>query len=437
MYRRNYSRKKGNRHMKRALLAAIVLAACTTTDSAQTDASKLAALTSREARWNEDLDYLARELPARHKDFYKLIAKKKFKSQMQTLKSEMPQLSDAEVILRLMRTTASLGVAHTTVRGPTGTLAFGRYPLVMYWYSDGLGVFAATQEYRQAIGAHVVGIGSMTPEQVEAAVAPYISRENDAWLHDTSPRLMATPEVLKSLKIAKPDGTVRLSLIQPDGTPLILEVAPARPSVLRQLIFPWEALHLPMPLCHKHPNASYWYEFLPATQTLYIQYTKCRDDPDQPFEQFVRELFAFADSNPVERVIVDLRTNGGGASSVIRPLIAGLKSRPALTARGHLYALIGRSTFSSGVFAAVDLRDQAGAILVGEPTGGKPNSYGDTPSFKLPNSQLEVRYCTKYFRLIKRGNPPSLMPDMPVTLSLADVLANRDRALELALRHGP
>jgi hypothetical protein len=423
--------------MKRALFAVIVLVAWLTAGCTQPDASNSAALTPREARWNEDLDYFARELPAQHKDFSKLISRGEFRTEVQALRTELPQLSDAEVILRLTRITAGLGVAHTFVRSPTGTLAFGGYPLQMYWYSDGLGVLAATQEYRQAIGARLVGIGSMTPQQVETAVAPYISRENDAWLHKMSPNLMATPEVLQTLKIAEPDGRVRLSLVQPDGTPLTLEVTPLRPDAGERLILAWNAMHLPAPLSHKHPDASYWYEFLPRTQTLYIQYSQCQDDRDRPFETFVREVFAFADSNSVERVVVDLRENGGGSSAIIKPLIAGLKARPSLCAKGHLYALMGRSTMSSGLFAALDLHNEVGAILVGEPTGGKPNCYGEMRSFKLPNSQLDVCYAIKYFRLVERGDPPSLEPDIPVTLSLADVLADRDPALEAAMHHTP
>jgi C-terminal processing protease CtpA/Prc len=119
------------------------------------------------------------------------------------------------------------------------------------------------------------------------------------------------------------------------------------------------------------------------------------------------------------------------------PLVEGLKLRPALNAKGHLYALIGRSTFSSGLLAAIDLKREASAILVGESTGGKPKSYGEMRSFKLPHSQLEVTYCTKYFHLMHDTDPPSLNPDLPAAIALTDFLADRDPALETALRHLP
>jgi hypothetical protein len=146
-------------------------------------------------------------------------------------------------------------------------------------------------------------------------------------------------------------------------------------------------------------------------------------------------VFAYADSHPVRRVIVDLRLNGGGSSSVIEPLLDGLGSRPALTARGHLYAFIGAQTFSSGLMAAMDLHNRLHAILVGGPTGNKPNHYGEQLNFSLPNSGLLVHYASKHFHLMPNADPPTLAPDVPVPYSLQDFLSGRDPVLEAALQH--
>lgn len=405
--------------------------------TAETNVTMSTARRSREARWKEDLDYFAQELPARHKDFFKLITKERFDEAMRELQREIPRLSDAEMILRLKRLAASLGVAHTGVGWPSGNLAFSRYPLLLFWYSDGLGVFAATSEYRDAIGCRVEAIGSLKPEQVEKAVAPCISRENNAWLHNQSPSFICIPEVLQHLNIARADGRVQFLLTKLDGNPLTLEFAPASGGNPAPWILPWNALPMTIPLCHKYPALPYWYEYLPETRTVYIQYRVCENAPNFPFAAFARGLFAFADSHPVGRVIVDLRSNSGGDSAVIKPLLQGLKSRPALHGRGHLYALIGRGTFSSGLLAAFDLKREAGAILVGESTGGKPNGYGEMHSFKLPNSQLVVTCCVKYFHLVDGADPPSLDPDLPAAIALKDFLAGRDPALETALHHLP
>jgi hypothetical protein len=68
--------------------------------------------------WREDLHVYATELPAKHCDFRKLIPRERFIKEVAELASAVPDLSDQQMVLRLMRLTASLGVAHTRVFWP-------------------------------------------------------------------------------------------------------------------------------------------------------------------------------------------------------------------------------------------------------------------------------------------------------------------------------
>jgi hypothetical protein len=395
---------------------------------------------TRVSHWREDLDFFAKELPAKHKEFYTLIPKNKFDHAVADLDREVPQLSDVEIILRLTRLVASVGVAHTSVQPPSGTEnhAFQVYPLQMQWFSDGLALLAAEPKYREAVGARVVRIGSMKPEQVEAALAPYISSENSGHLHICSEKFMRRVELMQHEKIADAAGHLQVTCAKSDGNEITLDIAPPAPGEASPyLLTAARAFQIPTPFCHKQPKAYYWYEYLPDTRTLYIQYSRCLDEPGNPFADFVKKLFAFADSQTIDRVIIDLRFNGGGSSPLAKPLFEGLKSRPPLTAKGHLYTLIGRHTFSSAMFAAVELHNDLHAVLVGEPTGNKPNHYGQMETFELPNSKLKVSYSTKHFHMIRNADPSTLKPDIPVPCSLEDYMAGRDPVMDAVLRRSP
>jgi C-terminal processing protease CtpA/Prc len=135
----------------------------------------------------------------------------------------------------------------------------------------------------------------------------------------------------------------------------------------------------------------------------------------------VRELWA---SPRVERVVVDLRWNGGGDSQVFQPFIREIRKT-----RFKPHVLIGPGTFSSGVLNAWQLRKKTGATLVGEPTGGKPNCYGDVRLLKLPSSGIQVAYSTKYFRLVPEDTP-SLMPDITIEPSFEDYVRGSDPVLD-------
>ena len=388
----------------------------------------------RSQKWSQDLDLLAREFPSRQLDFQKLYPAKKFETELQAIKKDISVSSDAEIVMRLKRLVASAHVGHTAVQFPKGEMAFHRIPLVLSWYSDGLVVTDATAEYNQALGARVSRIGGMPAAQVEAEVAPYISYENELWLHLSSPRYMTIYELLAHLHLSRTDGRVDFVLVKLDGSNLSLTVVPVEWSAKTTLITAVDALHLPVPLFRKQPGSYYWYEYLADSQTLYLQYNVCADDPKLPFQEFSNGLFTFADAHPIQRTVVDLRFNQGGNSRVIGPLLEGLKARKNLSAQGRLFALIGRATFSSGFLAALNLRNDLHAILVGEPTGEKPNSYGEVRELVLPNSGLVVTYSTKFFRFVKYADPPFYAPDIQVTRSLADLLAGRDPVLDAAMK---
>ncbi len=391
----------------------------------------------RASHWQADLDYFAREFPARQIDFATLTPRPRFDQEVAELRRQVPQLSDQEIGFSLMRIVASLGVAHTSIAfGSISAIgATHSYPVEVQWFSDGLAVVAVAPQYQPALGCRVMRLGAKTPEQVEAALAPYIPHENDAYLHFQSPRYMTLVELMQHEQIVDRSGRLPLTCAKADGTEFTLEIAP-EPSAKarREMVRAGAVLHIPGELCQKHPDAFYWYEYLPDTHSLYIQYNKCRNDPGNPFTNFVSNLLAFADGHPVQRVIVDLRFNGGGSSSVLRPLIEGLQARPALLAKGHLYTLIGSETFSSGLMAAVDFHDRLHAILVGGPTGNKPNHCGEQQSFELPNSKLLVHYSTKHFILVPNADPSTLAPDVAVPVSLNDFLIGRDPVLETVLR---
>jgi hypothetical protein len=78
---------------------------------------------------------------------------------------------------------------------------------------------------------------------------------------------------------------------------------------------------------------------------------------------------------------------------------------------------------------AVDLRQQLRAVLVGEPTGARPNQYQESGGFILPNSRLRVNVSTRYYRF-QEEDTPGVLPDYHIAPSWDDWLSGRDSVLE-------
>jgi hypothetical protein len=83
----------------------------------------------------------------------------------------------------------------------------------------------------------------------------------------------------------------------------------------------------------------------------------------------------------------------------------------------------------------LDLKKKTEAVFYGEPTGGKPNHYGEIETLTLPYLKLGVSYSTKYFQFVE-GDDPCLTPDVLVELTLDDYRALRDPVLDAILAKG-
>jgi C-terminal processing protease CtpA/Prc len=189
-------------------------------------------------------------------------------------------------------------------------------------------------------------------------------------------------------------------------------------------------------------RAPYGHKLLEDSRALYVWYDTCADAGDAKVSTFcedaLRALDAGLAANPpaIERVVIDLRRNGGGNSLLFAPMIEGLARREGINQKGKLYALIGRRTFSSAMMNAYQLTSATKCLLVGEPTGGTPNGYGEVKQFRLPNSKLVVQYSTKLFKGPKPGD--AVMPDIAADADAASYFdPKRDAVLEAAIGHRP
>src|SRR3989442_15208168 len=76
------------------------------------------------------------------------------------------------------------------------------------------------------------------------------------------------------------------------------------------------------------------------------------------------------------------------------------------TAKGHLFVITGRLTFSAAMNLASRLEHETHATFVGEPTGSRPNHYGEAVTLTLPASGITARGSTPYLPNSKPNEKP-------------------------------
>ena len=257
-----------------------------------------------------------------------------------------------------------------------------------------------------------------------------ISHENDAWLKQQFSGYAMYADVLKTVGVIASLDSARWTFETLGGERFSLDIATIPQGSISGIGLPDGQGF--KPLYQQNTAQNYWYTYIESTRTLYFAYNRCTDSPDRPLSQFTQELFGVFDASPVDRLVIDLRNNPGGDSSVFSPFLTALQARQYRFAGGtKKIVIIGRRTASSAVMNAISLKGQPYTVLVGEPTGGKPNSYGETQNLALPNSGATLIYSTKYFT--QPITTDSVMPDRSVKFYSRDYFARHDPFLAAAL----
>ncbi|HEY0459967.1 MAG TPA: hypothetical protein VGC97_12585 [Pyrinomonadaceae bacterium] len=378
-------------------------------------------------KWREDLRFLASELPKRHKNAFHRITRAGFEKMVAELDAKIPTLSNVEIVMGLARIVAHIGDGHT---GLGWGWAFQRVPFSVFWFGKELRVVQVSKELPRLNGARLVKIGGVPVEKVYERARDYISQgESEQFVLNASTYLFTYPVWLKTAGLAKDDGAAVYEFTDAKGKKFSLAIKTLPRGAVKDWLVPYKQT----PLHLQKPDAPFYFEYLPGAKTVYVNF---RWYPRRAeFRKFSAELFDFIDKTPVEKLVFDLRQNGGGDFTRGRDFfIKPLKERKKFMERGRLFVLAGRVTFSAGMSNTADFRNDLKAIIVGEPTGARPNGYQENRGFSLPNSHLTVSYSIEFYKF-SDTDTPGILPDHRIEPDWQSFAAGRDPALEWILAY--
>jgi hypothetical protein len=190
------------------------------------------------------------------------------------------------------------------------------------------------------------------------------------------------------------------------------------------------------PLYRQHTDRNYWAVVIDNGMTLYFQYNSCMEDPKQPSKEFFAQLKPMMADTQVQRIVLDMRFNSGGFTSILSPWIEEIR-QSRFNKKGRLYVIVGRATFSAAMEASNHLHDRTAAIFVGEPTGARPQFKLRRGDFPLPYFGIRVSYANGTESANLTG--PTLIPDIQTGLTFSEYMKGLDPALNaiLAIRPMP
>ena len=420
----------------------VLFLTCTSQVDHNVQTSSVVATKPTAADWQSDLRFLQQTV---HKDYsflFKNIKATEFDAEVEKLYKAIPSMKEHEVLGGFARIVSSFKYGHTNIGWRESPVKYRVVPVNFYWFSDGLYVEGADKKHADIIGAKLVSVEGMPVMNALEALKPLVPVENDQYFKAYGLDMLNIPEALNAQKVSKELKTSVTYTFEKDG------------KKFDKTIDAIEAFRLPRdygfakqnenwmsarnqassPYYIKNLDKVYYYEYLPETKTVYVRHSQIQDDKEESIPAFYKKVFEFIDKNDVEKLVLDVRLNGGGNNYKNKPIVTGIIENKKINKPGKFFVIIGRRTFSACQNLVNELSNYTNAVFVGEPTSENINFYGDNRRIELPKTKLPVFLSFAWWQDKPQWeNAPWLAPALAVEMSFDDYRLNKDPVLEACL----
>lgn len=199
---------------------------------------------------------------------------------------------------------------------------------------------------------------------------------------------------------------------------------------------------------------SYDYVINSDKKSIILNYNACYESMDKDSVTFFKELsekiIRQKQDGNLDRIIVNVRRNGGGYRVVLRPFLNFLSEFFKENKDVNLIILSDRPTVSAGLVAILDLRNSnKNSVVVGMSPGGGLKFAGGQLAEYMPNSKIGFGFSTMYTSQPRHagyegdGTEPEtteeeysrnmLIPDIRAFKTIEDYENKTDSVMERAL----
>ena len=387
--------------------------------------------------------------------------------------------------VELNRWLALLQDAHTFVMLDDTSL----YPFTLRYYEGSFYFRSLPDSVPDCMGKELIAMNGRAVDSLIQELMVYVPSENQVKACITGSFFMNHKAFLNALGIDT-DRDIRFMFADGDEVrlPSSLDKGAAGSHQVKQVLHPVTArrnkpFHYQIigDTCYFQFNAmidrfSYWQ----GCRLMQVSPDKAVEDSLPLFADFLDEMACAMAVHNVNRLVIDMRYNGGGNSVLgdvlleflgvslqdIRPfrsyirvsdflqtyypalfirdkyesmrgklveqnqvmndLAAGMP-KPSSRFHGEVTFIQGQNTFSSANYLLTLIKDNALFPIIGTPTSQKPTCFGDVLCVKLPYTQTKGYISHSYFvRPDEQNQETSLLPDSLIRTLLKDWLNGKD-----------
>ncbi|HVP36349.1 MAG TPA: S41 family peptidase [Terriglobales bacterium] len=438
------------------------------------------------AQLKADLDFMFETLEAVHPNLYAYTNVSVIKKERENVKLRLNRpMTRIEFYKELAPLVALLKDGHTSVYSPYEEWEqYKKQGGLLFPFAVEI---TASHTYIQAnystdtsitTGTELLSINGKSIQEIGTELTSYISGERQAFKN----QLLSNGFGYRLWSTYRWEGPFEVSIKTKRELPYFTKV----PGITI------EDLKIKLNQTKKQKPEYYTYRYLPEFRAGLIDFLSFSDY--NRFKEFLEKTFTQMKAEGAENLIIDIRKNGGGNSTLGDLLLTYLTDKPfnqisqmdikvskqikhyyrhflpwyirwlplqwihpfgrklwstpeggiatweekpvkpktnKLLFTGKTYVLIGSNTFSSASMFASAVKDYQIGTLIGEETGGLATSYGDVYSFDLPDTRISVGVSHKRFvRPNGQDDGHGVLPDYEASENPEDMDKGIDTVLE-------
>ena len=416
--------------------------------------------------WKSDLINLRNELPFKHSDLFFNMPKEAYEDEINQLIKLSSKISDDAMMIKICQLIVKLGDSHTSAnisnRIPNIFL-----PIYPNMYDEGIFILGVSDGDQAILGNKLVAINDFPMARITDSLSSLFVAENEGMFKNNVVKWLIYFPILQHFGFCTSEK-ITITSENYYGIPTS--------TVIRAKEFDsvdpddWDYVRFSDRNKVRRPYTKNIFDqkYIKKDSTYFIIYNKCTgreielvnaimdsmeyktncnlklgtktkdkviQKPPLPYFRVFRDsILMTLKTKPIRKIVFDLSQNGGGVASQGSKLIELMSEILSKDSLIKVYVIVSRKTFSAGIIHAMELKRTCNAIIIGEATSGKPNFFGATESYYLPQSCLRINYA-KSFRKTTENESNTLMPDIVFPMKFQNIISGIDPIYEYIKNH--
>lgn len=393
--------------------------------------------------WQEDLRYMQQTINDNYAFLFVKTTKELFNTEVEKLHKAIPNLQQHEIIVGISKLLALFEYGHTNLSYNQQSFQFAQFPFNLYEFNDGIYIQGTKTNYAKALGGRVLAVEGKPIAEVLEAIKPTVEMENEQFFKAYGINNIRYPEILHTQKItASLQDEITITLekegeifnqsfaVMPKGN----RVPTHRGFVAQSNNWLDARDQRATPLYLQNLDKIYSATYLEKDNTMYVRHSRIKDEEGERTKDFYARVFRDIATKNIDKLIIDLRLNGGGNNYLNKDVIKSIVKADKINKVGKLFVIIGKRTYSACQNLVNEIDNYTNAIFVGEPTAENVNFWGDNRPVVLPNTGITLSLSYLWWQdKPALENAPWTAPSIPVAMSFNEYASNQDPVLKAAL----